>query len=391
MNISAFNLRHLRAVVAIADHGSISGAARAVSITQPAISQGLARLESLLGEVLFERRRDGMVVTQAGEIVVSRGAAALEHIRFSRVTMAQMQAFVSLARAGSYVGAAQITGLSQPSLHRAVSDLAIAARRILVDRHGKSVRLTDQGHLMARNFRLAEAELRACLSELAGLRGESSGRIVIGAMPLSRARILPAACASFAAERPGVVTEVVEGAYADLAEPLRDGEVDLMIGAVRSPLPQDLEQQILFEDRPAVFGRAGHPLAGSSPGIDRLASCPWVVPPRGVPLRDSWEGWFREASLAPPHVPIECGSVITIREILRATDFLTVLSRDQVLLELKAGWIEKIAEVPRWFHRTIGFTTRAGWRPTRAHRLFMEHVRRHVKDAAMEASVLAEA
>lgn len=374
MNIWSFNLRHLRAVVAIAEHGSISAAARAVSITQPAISQGLARLEDLMGASLFERRPDGMTVTDAGEIVASRGAAALEHIRFARATMAQMHAFVSLAREGSYVGAAHRTGLSQPSLHRAVGDLAIVTRRPLVERHGRSVRLTDQGRSLARRFRLAEAELRACLAELARLRGENSGKIAIGAMPLSRARLLPSACASFAAECSGVVTEVVEGSYADLAEPLRDGEIDLMIGALRDPAPQDLNQYALFEDRPAVFGRAGHPLAGKRPALAQLAACPWVVPPRNVPLRESWERLFSGGGFEQPKVPVECGSVITIREILCATDFLTVLSRDQLRVELEAGWVEAIAEVPDWFHRTIGVTTRQGWRPTPDHRLFMDHL-----------------
>lgn len=376
MNIWNFNLRHLRAVVAIAEHGSVSAAARAISITQPAISQGLARLEHLLGESLFDRRPDGMTVTDAGKIVASRGASALEHIRFARVTMAQMYAFVSLARDGSYAGAAQTTGLSQPSLHRAVGDLAIVTRRPLVERHGRSVRLTDHGRSLARRFRLAEAELRACMVELARLRGESSGKIVIGAMPLSRARLLPSACAAFATERNGVVTEIVEGSYADLTEPLRDGEIDLMIGALRDSAPLDLDQLALFEDRPAVFGRAGHPLVGNKVTVEQLASYSWVVPPRNVPLRESWEQWFSDGEFERPKVPVECGSVITIREMLRDTDFLTVLSRDQLRVELEAGWVEAIAEVPDWFDRTIGITTRKGWRPTPDHMLFMAYVRK---------------
>lgn len=374
MDIWSLNLRHLRAVVAIHEHGSISAAARAISITQPAISQGLSKLEELMGESLFERRPDGMTVTDVGEIVVLRAVAALEHIRLSRVTMTQLHAFAALARAGSYAVAAQQTGLSPPSLHRAVNDLAIVTRRQLVERFGKTVRLTEQGRSLARRFRLAEAELRACMIELANLRGENTGRIVIGAMPLSRARLLPSACASFMAEQFGIVVEVVEGAYADLVEPLRDGEIDFIIGALRDPAPEDLQQLPLFEDRPAVFARAGHPLARQSPALAQLASHAWVVPPRNVPLRESWVRWFKQAGQEPPPVPVECGSVITIREILRDTDFLTVLSRDQLRVELEAGWVEAIAEVPEWFYRTIGITSRAGWQTTPGHKRFMDQL-----------------
>ena len=374
MDIWSLNLRHLRAVVAIAEHGSISSAARAVSITQPAISQGLARLEELLGEKLFDRRPDGMALVEAGETVALRSATALAHIGSPRVTMAQMHAFIALAREGSYAGAALNTGLSQPTLHRSVNDLALVLRRQLGERHGKGVRLTGPGRLLARRFRLAEAELRACLIELANLRGENVGKIVIGAMPLSRARLLPSACAAFMADQNAIVVEVVEGAYADLIEPLRDGEIDFMIGALRDPVSDDLCQLPLFEDRPAVFARAGHPLAGQSPTLAQMASYPWVGPPRNVPLRNSWERWLAQAGRGSPTVPIECGSVITIREILRDTEFLTVLSRDQLRVELEAGWVEAIAEVPEWFYRSIGITSRAGWRPTPGHRLFMDQL-----------------
>ncbi|MGB5725318.1 MAG: LysR family transcriptional regulator, partial [Parasphingorhabdus sp.] len=61
---------------------------------------------------------------------------------------------------------------------------------------------------------------------------------------------------------------------------------------------------------------------------------------------------------------IECGSVITIRQILIESDFLTLLSPDQVAVELEAGWLTKIAEIPKEFIRNIGMTTRTDWRPT---------------------------
>lgn len=43
------NLRHLRALIAITEQGSISGAADQVSLSQPALTQGLAKLEDQFG------------------------------------------------------------------------------------------------------------------------------------------------------------------------------------------------------------------------------------------------------------------------------------------------------------------------------------------------------
>jgi DNA-binding transcriptional LysR family regulator len=73
---------------------------------------------------------------------------------------------------------------------------------------------------------------------------------------------------------------------------------------------------------------------------------------------------FESVPVIPPHVPIECGSVITIRQLVVQTDFLTVLSPDQVAVELEAGWLVKLGDAPGDVRRTIGITCRADWRPT---------------------------
>lgn len=74
------NLRHLRAMAAITRLGSISAAAQAVSITQPAITQGLSKLETQLAINLFERQPGGMKATPAAELFAARVERALAHI-----------------------------------------------------------------------------------------------------------------------------------------------------------------------------------------------------------------------------------------------------------------------------------------------------------------------
>ncbi|WP_206020975.1 LysR family transcriptional regulator [Antarcticimicrobium luteum] len=127
------NLRHLRALIAITEQGSISGAADQVSLSQPALTQGLAKLEDQFGCAFFERRPDGMVATRMGQLVIDRTRSALGHLSvgargFTRVfsqpenvlTMTHIRAYLALADAGSFVGAAANTGLSQTSVHRGV-------------------------------------------------------------------------------------------------------------------------------------------------------------------------------------------------------------------------------------------------------------------------------
>lgn len=380
------NLRHLRAAAEICARGSISRAAMAVSLTQPAVTQGIARLELLLEQPLFERTPGGMDPLPAARTFAERIEAALAHIASPRVTMAQLRALIAFADSGSYAGASAVSGLSQPSLHRAINDLSLALRRTLLERRGKGVALSEAGKRTVRAFRLARAELEAGLAELEGIKGRETGRIVIGAMPLSRARLLPAAAAAFYAKHPEVALSIVEGSYLELVEPLRDGEIDMMIGALRAPSPgPDLVQVPLFRDSPVIVGRKGHPLARKiadsrdGDALPFLATYPWIVAGPGTPLRSQWERMFRSGGVEPPNVPIECGSVITIREILTKSDFLTLLSPDQVSVELEAGWLEQLYAAPVGLVREIGVTTRANWRPTALQNGFLEEL--HIQAA----------
>ncbi len=376
MNPDQLNIRHLHALSAVVASGGITAAARIVNLTQPAITQGIAKLERQLGTPLFERRPGGMEPTEAARALARRAEAAIRLIGTHRATAAQIRAFIALARAGSYAGAAAATGLAEASLHRAIGDLSLAMGCTLVDRRGRGVTLTRRGIAIARNFRLAMAELRSAITELAALEGRETGRIAIGAMPLSRARVLPAAIARFHTLHPEVDLSIVEGSHMELVNPLRDGEIDMMIGALRAgEYETDLKQRPLFDDRPVIIARTGHPLAGRSRlDAEMLARFTWIISGPETPLRQLWEHMFIAMDVSPPHVSIECGSVMTIRQILLSGDFLTLLSADQVALELQEGWLTQIGPMPVDISRLIGLTCRADWRPTPLQARFMEMI-----------------
>ncbi|MFB0610677.1 LysR substrate-binding domain-containing protein [Aurantiacibacter poecillastricola] len=363
-----FNIRHFGALAATMEHGTVSAAARAINLTQPALTQAIARLESELECTLFERGPLGMTPTEPSLLLAPRAKRAIAHIGSTRVTGTQMRAFLAVARAGSYSEASAITGLSTASLHRAIADLSVALGQRLIDRRGRSIALTTQGQKRARGFGLALAELRAGLDEVADWQGKAAGRIVIGAMPLSRARWLPVALAKFIREWPQVDIAVTEGSYAELSGPLRDGEVDLMLGALReADPPDDLEQRPTFIDQPMLIMRSGHPLIAKGGTFEtaRLGEYPWILPGSDTPLRHYWEDMMRHCKLEPPHVRVECGSVLTIRELLLLGEGITLLSPDQLRVELESGVLASVP-CPVEVKRTIGIITRKDWRPTRS-------------------------
>lgn len=72
------DLRQLTTLVAIADHGSFSAAARALYTVQSNVSGHIARLEKELGVILVDRHRGGL--TDEGRAVVERARRVLHEI-----------------------------------------------------------------------------------------------------------------------------------------------------------------------------------------------------------------------------------------------------------------------------------------------------------------------
>lgn len=66
------DIRHLRQILAIRDHGSFAKAAAALHMAQPALSKSMARLEDELQLTIFARTSTGSELTPMGEMIAAR-------------------------------------------------------------------------------------------------------------------------------------------------------------------------------------------------------------------------------------------------------------------------------------------------------------------------------
>ena len=74
-------LKQVEYVLAVAEVGSFTGAARQCHTVQSALSHQVAQLESELGVTLFERNARSVRLTEAGRVFVQQGRQALEAVR----------------------------------------------------------------------------------------------------------------------------------------------------------------------------------------------------------------------------------------------------------------------------------------------------------------------
>jgi molybdate transport repressor ModE-like protein len=84
----AFKLRQLQYFVAVAEMGSISGAARQLSVAQSAVTEAVKELESDLGAMLFDRSGRGVALTHKGQQFLRHAGRILEAVADARRTFA---------------------------------------------------------------------------------------------------------------------------------------------------------------------------------------------------------------------------------------------------------------------------------------------------------------
>ncbi|MEU6575255.1 LysR family transcriptional regulator [Streptomyces sp. NPDC046805] len=78
------DVRQLRALVTVAEAGSVTRAAELLHLVQPAVTRQIRTLEQELGVALFERTRQGMQLTAAGTTMVERARRALNELERAR-------------------------------------------------------------------------------------------------------------------------------------------------------------------------------------------------------------------------------------------------------------------------------------------------------------------
>lgn len=78
------DLKQLTALVTVSDVGSATKAAALLHLVQPAVTRQIRTLEDEVGVLLFERTRQGMVCTPAGEVLVDSARRALRDLERAR-------------------------------------------------------------------------------------------------------------------------------------------------------------------------------------------------------------------------------------------------------------------------------------------------------------------
>src|SRR5262252_7541852 len=342
------SLRQLRAFEAVARCRSIGAAARELGLSQPAVTQMIAQIETALAVSLLERRRTGTYLTALGSVLLPRVQRLFAHMQSAlgdpnigaslagrettrsvenKITDTHIRALTAIADCGSFEAAARALAISQPALHRSARGLERVVRRSLYQRMARGLAPTSPARELARRLKLALRELEYGIDEMRTAQGIFTARIAVGNIPHSGAHLLSQAINQFLASYPAASVHVLDGPYEPLLEALRAGDLDLLFGVLRRPAwATDVKEEFLFSNPYAVFVGRQHPLTRVRKiTLRELACYGWILPARGAPRREAFERLFAGSAHCPT-VRIETTSLEIYKSVLATSNMIALLS-----------------------------------------------------------------
>jgi len=392
---ASISLRQLKFFETVGRVKSVRRASTECNLSQPAVTQALAKLEEQVGLRLLERRASGSYLNDLGQLFYRRvarffvqmeaaitelgvpGSAVVAPIIANRFSQSHLRCLIGIVDCGSLTEAAERLEITASSLQRIA--------RTIEENLGKSIfcstaagkALTPAGAEFGRKLKLALQEITWGIEEIDMALGHSTTEIIVGAMPYGGSVLLASVLEDFVSTHPGTEIKIVDDNAAQLRHSLKMGNVDLVIGLVQEMTPRDFDIEALAKTPYAVVARRGHPLSQKTTiSIDDLTSHPWVIGTPGSSRRACFDQLF--AGTQVPRASIATCALAVIHHLLKCSDRLTLMTSyeltndDESLASLPFGNIEPVP--------SIGITTRTGWLPTLLHRDFIDLLRKRMAE-----------
>ncbi|WP_405434262.1 LysR family transcriptional regulator [Micromonospora sp. NBC_00617] len=214
----------------------------------------------------------------------------------------QLRYFVAVAEVRHFTQAADIVGITQPSLSKQIHALETDLGAPLFERVRGNIALTAAGEVLLPLATRILADVETATREVQELVGLRRGRVRLGATPSLATSLAPPVLRRFRDAHPTVDLQVEEGGSQDLVRNLLRGDLDLalIIMPAQGVDPGLRVDPILRES--LVVASVGEVPTASATGelrITDLRGQPMVMFREGYDLRDATIQACREAGFEP--------------------------------------------------------------------------------------------
>ena len=243
----------------------------------------------------------------------------------------------------SILQAAKSLGLSQPALTKGLQEIEAVVDARLFERHPKGVTANAHGVIVGRSARRILTEVNRLEDLLEALDGGDGGTVVVGALPVTAAGLLPGALARFQTNYPHIQVKVSQERTEALLAALTVREVDFVIGRLYEPArPDNFVREALYDETVAIMARASHPIfERAAVGPEDLRDYNLILPT--VTQRVGAEiDVFLAAIGIEAQQPLRSSSVSMIREMLHATDCVAVAPQVMLIGDIVRGSVKTL-------------------------------------------------
>jgi DNA-binding transcriptional LysR family regulator len=263
-----------------------------------------------------------------------------------RLKLRDLHILSAVVEWGSMAKAATHLSMTQPAVSDAIANLENALRVRLLDRSSKGVEPTIYANALLKRGLVVFDELRQGIRDIEFLANPKAGEVRVGCPEALAAGLVPAIIDRLSRRYPRIDVHVVhaETATLELRE-LRERDVDLMVGRILGPLDDDIDAEVLFEDRRFVVAGARSRWAGRRKvALAELAHEPWILDPQNAAAIPLITAAFRAHGLELPRRNVTSFS-LHIRTYLLATGRFLAIMPDSTLTFCAKPWSIKVLPI----------------------------------------------
>ncbi len=162
-------------------------------------------------------------------------------------TLQQLQYVLALEAEGTFVGAAELCGVTQPTLSMQVQKLESELGITLFDRGRQPIKPTPEGKALLDHARVINDAAGQFQEMVAELIGKIGGRFRLGVIPTIAPYLIPLMVQPFLAKYPEVELTISEHYTADILPMLELGRLDAALIATHEDAPW-MDSLHLFDD-----------------------------------------------------------------------------------------------------------------------------------------------
>lgn len=245
----------------------------------------------------------------------------------NRLRLRQVALLLALNELGTLRAAANALGMTQPAATNMLKELESALGVRLFERAGRGLQATAAGAAVLGHFEGLNGSLAALARDLDDLRLGGGGALAVGSILAPSPTLLTRTVAALKLEQPRLKLSILTETSDRLMDLLEQGVLDLVIGRMADGHDhrEHLFRTLASEPLAVVVGPQHSLVQAKRCSLAELIEQPWILQPRGSPMRELLEREFRLHGLDMPRNLVETASILSTLFLLAEAPMVAVV------------------------------------------------------------------